>query len=296
MNIIVTGASGFIGQNICLKYENTIKVDFDKKYLGKYEENIIDPFYFLNNFNSIVKKGDIVIHNGACSSTKVTDPFYVNRVNFEYSMNLLKRCISSNTRLIYASSASVYGDGPFSENSYKKPKNLYALSKSMFDDYAMQFIDHVPQLVGLRYFNVYGPHEFKKKDMASVVMKFFIQNKDKKQIKLFNNSDQYKRDFIHVKDILKIIDFFVKNREPRGVYNCGTGEARSFSDISKIFKTRYGSKIKHITMPDELIGKYQKFTKSDNDKISNIFSKSRIGLEEGVNEYINFLEKNDCIY
>ena len=294
--IIVTGASGFIGQNICIKYKNAIKVDFDKKFLGKHEEKIIDPFYFLENFNTIVKKGDIIVHNGACSSTKVTDPFYVNKVNFEYSMNLLKKCIQFQARLIYASSASVYGDGPFSEDSFKKPKNLYALSKSMFDDYAMQFLDHVPQVVGLRYFNVYGPHEHKKKDMASVVMKFFIQNKINNRIKIFNNSENYRRDFVHVKDILKIINFFVENKEVNGIYNCGTGEDRSFRDIAEIFKQRYNSEIEYIEMPHELVGKYQKYTKSDNNKLSSIFSSSRIELSEGVNDYISFLEKNGCIY
>lgn len=284
--IIITGAEGFIGKNIknylAKKYE-TISVDFFS--------NTVDPFDFILNYDNYVNKNDIVVHNGACSSTTVTDPFYVNKLNFEYSVSLLKKCIKNNNRLIYASSASVYGDGPFNETAHKKAKNLYALSKSMFDDYSMQFIKHVPQIVGLRYFNVYGPHENKKEDMASVIYKFYNQVKKNNRIVLFKNSENYLRDFIHVDDVVEITKFFIDNEDYSGIYNCGVGKENSFQDIADIFVDKYGCDVKYIDMPEKLIGKYQKFTKSDNIKIDKIYKKERLRLREGVLNYIEFLER-----
>ena len=279
--IIVTGAEGFIGKNIKNSLDEkykTISVDFF--------DNSIDPFELILNYNN-----DIVIHNGACSSTTVEDPFYVNKLNFEYSVSLLKKCIKNNNRLIYASSASVYGDGPFNEESHKKAKNLYALSKSMFDDYSMQFIDYVPQVVGLRYFNVYGPHENKKEDMASVVYKFYNQVKNHNKIVLFKNSDKYLRDFVHVEDIIGITKFFIDNPTQSGIYNCGIGRANSFQDIADIFVEKYNCDIEYIDMPQKLIGKYQEFTRSDNNKIDKIYKRTRLDLRKGVLKYIEFLEQ-----
>jgi len=291
-NIFLTGTNGFIGKNI----KNYLKIQ-------KYKISCIDfndeikPFEFLENFNRLVKEGDVVIHNGACSSTTVDDPFKVNMLNFDYSQKLLKKCIEKKARLIYASSASVYGDGPFIEDAIKKPKNLYALSKSMFDDYSMQFKNFIPQIVGLRYFNVYGPHENHKKDMASVVYKFFHQKKQNNTIKLFKNSDQYNRDFVFIYDVVDMIMFFINNEEYSGIYNCGSGIANSFQDIANIFVKKYNCNIEYVDMPSKLKGKYQKYTLSNNIKINNIFSKNRTTLLSGVTKYIDYLElKNENIY
>jgi ADP-L-glycero-D-manno-heptose 6-epimerase len=284
--IIVTGAGGFIGRNVknalAENYE-TVNVDFF--------ENLLDPFDFISNYENFVNRGDVIVHNGACSSTTATDPFLVNKLNFDYSVELLKKCIKNKNRLIYASSASVYGDGPFHEKAYKKAKNLYALSKSMFDDYSMQFIDYIPQVVGLRYFNVYGPHENKKEDMASVVYKFYNQVKNHNKIVLFKNSDKYLRDFVHVEDIIEITKFFIDNPTHNGIYNCGIGRENSFQDIADIFVEKYNCDVQYIDMPQKLIGKYQEFTRSDNNKIDKIYKSDRIDLRKGVLKYIEYLEK-----
>lgn len=283
--IVITGSEGFIGRNLKSYFPDALTVDF-------IESADLNPFEYLEKFNHIHKQGDIVIHNGACSSTTASDPFYVLKVNFDYSQSLLKKCLENKVRLIYASSASVYGDGPFNEKSLKKPKNLYALSKSMFDDYSSQFLDKGIQIVGLRYFNVYGRYEDNKKEMASVPFKLHQQVKKENVIKIFEGSENYLRDFIHIDDIVSIIKFFIKHSEHSGIYNCGTGIERSFQDIANIFQEKYSCKIEYIKMPDILKGKYQKFTKSDNSKINAIFDGSRISLEVGIKKYLEYLDEN----
>jgi ADP-L-glycero-D-manno-heptose 6-epimerase len=287
VKIFLTGTCGFIGKNLYKRLKETYEIT-----TIDFKESDYDPFEFLNIFDKIVAEGDIIIHNGACSSTTETCPYKLNRLNFDYSQTLLKKCIDKNARLIYASSASVYGDGPFKESDVKKPKNLYALSKSMFDDYSQQFKDELTQIVGLRYFNVYGMHEEKKGDMASVVFKFFLQNKNKSKITLFDGSDNFFRDFIYIDDVINITMFFIKNPQYSGIYNCGTGIERSFQDIAKIFNKKYKCKIEYVEMPDYLKGKYQSYTKSNNKKIDTIYEKRRVSLEEGVEKYLGYLDEN----
>lgn len=281
--IIITGSEGFIGRNLKKKYKSATTVDFAEG--ADYK-----PFDFLNKFNSIVSENDVILHNGACSSTTENNPFYLTKVNFDYSQCLLKKCLEYNVRLIYASSASVYGDGPFIENAIKKPKNLYALSKSMFDDYAGQFLNKKNQITGLRYFNVYGPGEEDKNDMASVMYKFYNQAKSDREIKLFKGSGKFLRDFIYIDDVLDVIDFFIKNNIS-GVYNVGTGVARSFFEIAKIYEDKINCKIKKIEMPAHLIGKYQKFTCANNESILKIYSKNFHSLEQGIEKYLKYLNE-----
>jgi ADP-L-glycero-D-manno-heptose 6-epimerase len=280
--IILTGTDGFIGKNILEMFEGKTKdiltVDFNSE---------IDPFQFLKRFQAgHFKDLDTIIHNGACSDTTCGDPYFIMKRNFEYSLSLFKECLKQNVRLIYASSASVYGDGPFSESSNKTPKNLYALSKSMFDDYVGAFSSNA---VGLRYFNVYGKYEETKGNMASVVYKFFNQKKDGK-IKLFENSDRFLRDFIHIDDICSLTSQVYENRNISGIFNIGTGKERSFQDIASIFVDRYDVEIEYVRMPDILKGKYQKYTKSDNVKIGSILPHKYLSLEDGVNKYLDYLE------
>tara|TARA_R110000824_G_scaffold395080_3_gene595440 strand:- start:4173 stop:5042 length:870 start_codon:yes stop_codon:yes gene_type:complete len=287
--VVVTGANGFIGRNLVEKLpavtdERILQVD----YLGHMEPN-----EFLYNLQNDLFKDPVttIFHNGACSDTTVSDPFYVMERNFDYSVSLLKVCIKNGIRLIYASSASVYGDGPFTERATCDPKNLYALSKSMFDNYSQNFKEFIPQLVGLRYFNVYGKYEENKGNMASVVYKFYNQLEDG-EIILFENSDKYLRDFIHIDDVVAINIKSFLNPKTSGLFNVGTGTERSFQDIADIFKKRYEASIKYIEMPKKLKGKYQEFTRSDNTKLLNSFSHEFLSLEKGVEKYLNYLESS----
>jgi ADP-L-glycero-D-manno-heptose 6-epimerase len=286
--IVVTGAAGFIGRNLLERltmesHEEILTVDFEGCHL--------DPFEFLNQFANGDLQITTIFHNGACSSTTAADPNYVMTRNFDYTMQLQKLCIQFGTRLIYASSASVYGDGPFNEEAQTKPKNLYAISKSIFDLYGFAFRKQCKQLVGLRYFNVYGKFEENKGSMSSVVYKFFKQSESGDDIKLFEGSDRFFRDFIHIDDVVEANLFFYNNPQFSGIYNVGTGVERSFLDIANIFKQKYKIGIETIEVPQELVGKYQRYTKSDNHKISKIFKYKYKTLEQGVNKYLSYLEK-----
>ena len=281
--IAITGAGGFIGRNLVekLSKENElIKVDF--------LDGFLNPIEFLRLLKEDKIDINIILHNGACSDTTNTDVIYMHKVNTDYTIELLKLCVEKNIKLIYASSASVYGDGPFEESTNLKPKNLYASTKSIVDLYADAYIRDGAKIIGLRYFNVYGKFEENKGNMASVVYKFFNQ-KDAGEIKLFKNSDKFLRDFIYIDDVVNINLFFLNN-EFNGIYNVGTSIERSFYDIAKIFVERYNINIKYIDMPKNLTGKYQKFTKSNNKKIYNISNFAYHTLEEGVNKYLDFLE------
>ena len=285
---MVTGAAGFIGRNLVEKLSSIT----DEEILQVDYLEHMNPSDFLHNLQNDFFDNPIsvIFHNGACSDTTVSDPSYMMERNFDYSVSLLKICIERGLRLIYASSASVYGDGPFTEDSSSNPKNLYALSKSMFDNYSQSFINNVPQLVGLRYFNVYGKYEENKGNMASVVYKFYNQLEGG-EITLFKYSDKYLRDFIHVDDVVSMNIKFFLNPKISGLFNIGTGTERSFEDIAGIFKKRYKVSIKYIEMPEKLKGKYQKFTKSDNTKLLKSFSHEFFSLEQGVEKYLNYLEK-----
>lgn len=299
--IVVTGSSGFIGKNLVkkllVKYPNdTIKgVDFSRNV----EIETFKPYEFLSHLKkeSFSSKIKVIFHNGACSSTTNNDVPYMMKNNLDYSLQLFNLCLEKGINIIYASSASVYGDGPFNEESPSKPKNLYASTKSIFDDYVKNYInsENRTQIVGLRYFNVYGPNEQHKGDMSSVVYKFYNQ-KNSGKINLFEGSDSFKRDFVYVDDIVDINLFFYENSKLSGIYNAGSGMLNSFLDIANIFARRYSIEINEIKMPDNLVGKYQKYTLSDNSNISKIYKKDRTSLQDGVNKYLEILENENRIH
>ncbi len=293
--IVVTGGAGFIGkvliERLKLKTkEEILSVDFRSH---PHVKNMHPQAFLQKMMNRDFSKSvSIVFHNGACSDTTNSDVHYMMSNNFDYSTVLLRRCMDAKTRVIYASSASVYGFSPHSyqnEADTLQPRNVYAKSKALFDDYACMFMDYDSQIVGLRYFNVYGRHESHKGNMASVIHKFFKQ-KNGGRIHLFEKSNFYKRDFIHVDDIVDINFFFWKNPELSGIFNAGTGTSRSFQEIAQIFSKRYNTEINYIPMPKKLQQQYQEYTCADMKMLTSKYNKNFLSLEEGMHRYLNNLE------
>lgn len=297
--IVITGAAGFIGWNIyhaLRKHHEVVLVDFVDKFEGNFSprDPIMDPFTFLQKLQNKQYASDIevILHQGACSSTMIYDAAYMMKHNCDYSQELLRACLEHNIRLIYASSASVYGDGPYHEEAYLNPKNVYANSKRVFDDYVTSFIGqpNSPQIVGLRYFNVYGPWEMRKGTMASVINQFKDQIDTAQKIKIFKGSEQFLRDFIYVGDVVKVNQHFINNPHISGIYNCGTGIAEAFSAIPEIMSQYYQFDIEEIEMPLKLRDKYQKYTRADTDKLRTVagYTEPFLSLHGGISEYVRF--------
>lgn len=292
--------------------------------------DFVDKRDFISNIDSFKDLNiEILFHQGACSNTMEYNGRYMIDNNYQYSKKLLHFALYKNIRFIYASSAAVYGNG---DNGFKEveeceyPLNVYGYSKLLFDNYVRKILKSINvnndyfetlkkinnyfiyddyfnsvqnkenkfQIVGLRYFNVYGPMENHKGKMASVIYHFFNQIKSENTIKLFEGSENYKRDFIFVDDIVNINMFFYQHPEISGIFNAGTGIERSFYDIAKIVNQKYSnSKIEFIPFPEVLKGKYQAFTKADITKLKRVGYDNKFhSLEEGVNKYLDYLEKN----
>jgi ADP-L-glycero-D-manno-heptose 6-epimerase len=322
--IIVTGAAGFIGS--CMVsylngkgFENIIIVDdfnneekkpnyIDKKFMAKIERE--ELFKWLDNNSKV----DFVFHLGARTDTTEFNYSILEKLNVEYSKRIWNYSTQKNIPLVYASSAATYGSG---ELGYKddpsivddlKPLNPYGVSKNEFDKWALhQTNESAPLLwAGLKFFNVYGPNEYHKARMASVVFHSFNQIKNTGKVKLFrSHNPQYKdgeqlRDFIFVDDVVKIMYWMMNEMGNKpwptgknGIYNVGTGKARTFKDlVSAIFKTM-GLKpgIEYIDTPEDIRDKYQYFTEADMSKLRKAgYDENFFSLEEGVQAYVkNFL-------
>ncbi len=307
--IIVTGGAGFIGSNIVkglndLGEDRIIVVDNLKnaekvKNLSSLKiYDYVDKEYFVNNQESF-KGVRVIFHQGACTNTMEGDGRYVMNNNYEYSKRLLNFCMNAGIRFIYASSASVYGDGKKGfreERECERPLNVYAYSKFLFDEYVRRIMESSPvQIAGLRYFNVYGPGEGHKGKMASVVYQFYNQIRRERKIKLFEGSERFKRDFVYVKDVVKINLFFYEREGISGIFNCGTGVARSFLEVAKIMKDICGDvEIEFIPFPEELKGKYQTYTCADLKRLREVgYEGEFTSLEEGIKEYIDKLKEEE---
>ena len=256
MKILVTGYKGFIGQNM-------VKALRDEHELSLYEwgESVLD----LNNVQWVV-------HLGAISSTTETDIEKILTQNLDFSIFLHKHCAEHGINFQYSSSASVYGLGSvFSEDAQPDPKNAYAWSKYLFERY----VTHNPSsslVQGFRYFNVYGPHEDHKGKQASPFHQFAEQAKSIGKIQLFENSENHLRDFVHVDHIVNTHKKFFNVGES-GLWNVGTGNTISFLDVAQHTQSLYGGELEFVPMPEQLIGKYQSYTKSDNTKINECLRK-----------------------
>ncbi len=320
--IVVTGGAGFIGSAIVhrlneLGEEKIVIIDelgSDDKWKNlvglKYRE-----FMNKNEFIQRVKEENVpfditsVIHMGACSATTEKDADYLMRNNHQFSVELCKYCLPRRARFIYASSAATYGDGSggYQDDDSKldtlKPLNMYGYSKHLFDLWARQN-RITDKIVGLKFFNVYGPNEYHKGDMRSVVHKAYQQIQAEGKVSLFKSykpeykDGEQKRDFIYIKDAVEIVLFFFNNAEKNGLFNAGSGKANSWNDLVKpIFKAMDKKvNIEYVEMPEYLKGKYQYFTEADLSKLRAAgYDKQMTGVEEGVFDYVkNYLipEKN----
>lgn len=315
--IVVTGAAGLIGSNLIKGLNNIGIADIlavddlrdGKKYRNlavvKYAD-YMDYQDFLkiiqDNSVDILSKMTAIFHQGACSDTTEWDGQFMMKNNYEYSKILLHFCLEKKIPLIYASSGAVYGaDEKFDDRDPNQlPLNVYGYSKWKFDEYVQPYFNNATsQIVGLRYFNVYGPHENHKGKMASVAFHLMNQLENSSVVKLFSSyggygDGEHKRDFIFVEDVVKVNLWFYKNPAKRGIFNCGTGVARAFNDIAKKLIQLNGSgKLEYISFPDSLKGAYQCFTQANISALRAAgFTDSFTTLEDGLEQYFAWFHRN----
>jgi ADP-L-glycero-D-manno-heptose 6-epimerase len=321
--IVVTGGAGFIGSAIVWKLNqlgksNIIIVDElgnDEKWknlVGLQYEEFINKHDFIEQIldDVIPYNVEAIIHMGANSSTTEKDADHLMNNNFHYTKELASYCIEKNIRFIYASSAATYGDGSFGfeDDELKietlRPLNMYGYSKQLFDIWAKRN-SVLDRIVGLKYFNVYGPNEYHKGDMRSVVHKAFEQVRDTGKVKLFKSlNPNYKdgeqmRDFVYVKDAVDMTLYFLDHTDKNGIFNVGAGKARTWNDLVTSLFNAVGKpvNIEYITLPSHLAEKYQYFTEANLLKIRNAgYKQPTVSLEDGVTDYVkNYLLKNSFL-
>ena len=327
MAIVVTGAAGFIGSNIVKALNErgvTSIIAVDDLEQGDKFANLVDceisEYLDKDEFARMLEQGkfagkvNAVMHQGACSDTTERNGRYMLDINYRYSVRLLEFCCAERVPLIYASSAAVYGANTHCRESgeCESPLNVYGYSKLLFDRYLRaRWEAQSAQVVGLRYFNVYGPREQHKGRMASVAWHFFNQYMSGGKVRLFEGSHGYddgeqRRDFVSVEDCVKVNLYFLDHPQRSGIFNVGTGRAQSFNDVAAavintvegargersrtIAELRAAGCVEYIEFPADLKGKYQAFTQAELGALRAAgYSQPFLSVEEGVRRYCSEL-------
>ena len=322
MYYIVTGAAGFIGSKLIeglnrrgiteiVAVDNLAHADKFKNIAGCEIADYIDVAELPARLEALEGSVEAVLHQGACSDTMETDGRYMMENNYAYSRRLLEWCQDEEVPLVYASSAAVYGRGPDyrEERACERPLNIYGYSKFLFDQLVRARLpDATAQIVGLRYFNVYGPNEMHKGRMASVALHAYQQLHAEGKVKLFVGSDGYRdgeqrRDFIYVDDCVAVNLWFLERRNVSGVFNCGTGRAQTFNRVAvAAINAVHGTQatlqdlvgkglIEYIPFPPALVGKYQSFTEADLTRLRAAgYPGEFMTVEQGVAAYVKQLQ------
>ena len=311
---IVTGGAGFIGSNIARTligrgHQDVVVVDDltdGHKFVNISDLDIadyLDKDEFLERMSDdrgFAKSVTAILHQGACSETTEWDGRFMMQNNYSYSQKLLQHCLQHQKQFIYASSAAVYGGSQeFVEDPrFEKPLNVYGYSKIQFDRYVRRIAANArSQVVGLRYFNVYGPREQHKGSMASVAFHFNNQISDHGEAKLFAGTDGYAngeqlRDFVYIDDICKVNLWFLDNPGATGIFNAGTGRAQSFNDVANAVIEWHGKgRIRYVPFPVYLEGAYQSFTQADLTQLRQAGCDVQFrSVEDGVKHYLDLID------
>ncbi|MDH5603733.1 MAG: ADP-glyceromanno-heptose 6-epimerase [Cyclobacteriaceae bacterium] len=310
--IVVTGAAGFIGSCLIKKlndegHKKVVAVD-DFQFVAK-EENLkgkdigkkVEREAFFKWLDSHHEEVEFIFHIGARTDTTEFNQELFDVLNINYTKSMWKKCTDYKIPLVYASSAATYGDGDqgYDDNEATmhllKPLNPYGMSKHVVDLWILEQKEAPPFWAGLKFFNVYGPNEYHKGRMASVVFHAFNQIREKESMNLFrSHNPSYKdgeqmRDFIYVKDVLDVCNWLMKNQKKSGIYNLGSGKARTFYDlVSAVFDALEKKRnIGFIDTPEDIRDKYQYFTQSEMGKLkSSGYNKPFYSLEEGIEDYV----------
>lgn len=322
--ILITGAAGFIGANLVRELnsrgqKNLILVDrmgSDGKWKNlrgtQFHQFIQADQLFEGLYEELLEEVKVIYHLGACSSTTEKDMDFLMSNNVHYSQILFEFAEELNIPFIYASSAATYGDGEFGYDDNHDlvdqllPLNPYGFSKQIFDQWVLQkaMMRQTPPIwFGVKFFNVYGPHEFHKGEMRSIALKAFEQIQTKGEVNLFkSHRDDYQdglqlRDFVYVKDCCKALIELSKLKKGRGLVNMGTGKANSFkSMVENCFNALdKEAKINYIDMPESIRNQYQYFTEAKMDRFNRLCPKFEFSsLEEGITDYMKFLQSEHC--
>jgi ADP-L-glycero-D-manno-heptose 6-epimerase len=329
MYYVVTGAAGFIGSNLVKalneRGENNIVAVDNLKNADKFRNltdceiaDYMDKEDFLVHLRDGYFDGLLtaVLHQGACSDTMESDGRYMMQNNYRYTLELLNYCQEEELPFLYASSASVYGAGQVFKESreHESPLNVYAYSKFLLDQVVRRrWHKRTAQIVGLRYFNVYGPREQHKGRMASVAYHFFNQYRADGYVKLFEGCDGYAnggqlRDFVSVEDAVKVNMYFLDHPDKSGIFNLGTGRAQSFNDVAvavvNTLRAQQGEAalsleqmqqqqlVRYIPFPEQLKGKYQSYTQADMEAMRAVgYDAEFLTVEQGVARYVEYLSE-----